>query len=221
MTTMTLLDSQVAKVVKTLEETGLMPRTTLFVVSDHGFKTVKRQIRPNAALLKAGLIEVQDGKITRTEAYVVPEGGTAMVYVTVPDSSDAILGRVKQALGDIEGIDRVIEPAQYAEFGLPTPAANEQMGALFLTAKDGYAFTADTNEPLTVDAPPTSLGTHGYVSSEPDIRALFIAAGRGIKPGVVLDSVNTIDLAPTAARLLGVELKDVEGRVLQEVLSQN
>jgi predicted AlkP superfamily pyrophosphatase or phosphodiesterase len=219
MTAMTLLDGQVAKVVDTLEQTGLMPRTTLFVVSDHGFKTVKRQIRPNAALLKAGLITAQDGKIAKTEAYVVPEGGTAMVYVTVPDQSGALLARVKQTLQGIEGIDRVIEPAQYGEFGLPTPSANEQMGALFLTAKDGYAFSADTNEPFVVDAPPTSLGTHGYVSTEPDIRALFIAFGRGIKPGVVLDSVKTIDVAPTAARLLGVELKDVEGRVLQEVLT--
>ncbi len=219
MTAMTLLDGQVAKVVETLEQTGLMPRTTLFVVSDHGFKTVKRQIRPNAALLKTGLITAPDGKIAKTEAYVVPEGGTAMVYVTVPDQSGALLARVKQALQGIEGIDRVIEPAQYAEFGLPTPSANEQMGALFLTAKDGYAFSADTNEPVVVDAPPTSQGTHGYVSTEPDIRALFIAFGRGVKPGVVLDGMRTIDLAPTAARLLGIELKDVEGRVLQEVLT--
>jgi hypothetical protein len=31
--------------------------------------------------------------------------------------------------------------------------------------------------------------------------------------------MRTIDLAPTAARLLGLELKDVEGRVLKEVLT--
>jgi arylsulfatase A-like enzyme len=49
---------------------------------------------------------------------------------------------------------------------------------------------------------------------------LFIASGRGIRPGVVLETVNTIDLAPTAARLLGLELKNVEGRVLQEVLAK-
>jgi predicted AlkP superfamily pyrophosphatase or phosphodiesterase len=209
LTTMALLDAQVAKIVQTLEQTGLMARTTLFVVSDHGFKTVKRQIRPNAALAKAGL----------PTAYVMPEGGTAMVYVTVADPSGAILGRVRQAIEGLEGIDRVVEPAQYAEFGLPMPSANEQMGALFLTAKDGYAFSADSSEPFVVDAPAASLGTHGYISTEPDIRALFIASGRGIKPGVTLDSVNTVDLAPTAARLLGVELKDVDGRVLQEVLA--
>ena len=220
MTTMALNDSHVAKIVETLEETGLMPRTTIFVVSDHGFKAVKRQIRPNAAFRKAGLIAVQDGKVSSTEAYSVPEGGTAMVYVTVPDASGAILARVRQALQGMEGIDAVIEPAEYARLGLPLPSDDPQMAALFLTAKEGYAFTADANEPAVVDAPAGSLGAHGYVSSDPDLRALFIASGRGIRRGVRLETVDTIDIAPTAARLLGVDLPGTEGKVLTEILSK-
>ena len=220
MTTMAYLDGQVARVVGALEETGLMARTTLFVVSDHGFKLVKRQIRPNAALAKAGLLAVADGKVAKTDAYSVPEGGTAIVYVTSPDPDGAIGKRVKAAIEGLEGIDRIIEPAEYARLGLPLPADNDQMGALFLTAKEGYSFTADPNEPAVVDAPAGSLGAHGYIATDPDLRALFIASGRGIKPGVTLDTVNTIDIAPTAAALLGVELKGVEGRVLTEILQK-
>jgi predicted AlkP superfamily pyrophosphatase or phosphodiesterase len=218
MTTMAFMDSQVARIVQTLEDTGLMPRTTLLVVSDHGFKLVKRQIRPNAAFNRAGLLTTQEGKVAKAEAYLVSEGGTALVYVTAPDPDGGILKRVRRALEDLEGIDRVIEPAEYAALGLPAPEANEQMGALFLTAKEGYAFTADPNEPAVVDAPPGSLGAHGYISSDPDLRALFIASGRGIKPGVTLDAVDTVDIAATAARLLGIELTNVDGRVLSEIL---
>jgi predicted AlkP superfamily pyrophosphatase or phosphodiesterase len=218
MTTMALNDRQVGRIVETLEETGLMPRTTIFVVSDHGFKTVKRQIRPNAAFAEAGLLTVVDGKVSKADAYLVSEGGTAMVYVTVPDGEGAILKRVRAALEGIEGIDRIIEPAEYASLGLPQPHDNNQMAALFLTARDGYAFTAAPSEPTVIDAPAGSLGSHGYVSTDPDIQALFIASGRGIKPGVTLDGVRTIDIAPTAARLLGVELQNVEGRALTEIL---
>jgi predicted AlkP superfamily pyrophosphatase or phosphodiesterase len=217
-TTMAYLDGQVARIVQALEESGLMKATTMFVVSDHGFKTVKRQIRPNAALAAAGLLTAQDGKVTKAEAYSFPEGGTAIVYVTVPDQSGAILSRARQAIERLEGIDRVIEPAEYKQLGLPAPADNDQMGVLFLTAKEGYAFSHDSTDPTVVDAPPGSLGAHGYIASDPDLRALFIASGRGIKPGVALDSVNTIDIAPTAARLLGVELRGVEGRVVTEIL---
>ena len=218
MTTMALLDTQVASIVKTLEETGLAPRTTIFVVSDHGFKTVSRQIQPNAALMKAGLLKAQDGKITASEAYSVPEGGSALVYVTVPDPAGDILRRAKQALVGIEGIDQIVEPADYARYGLPLPSANEQMGALFLMAQEGYAFTAAAGDQVVVNAPAGSLGAHGYVATDPDLRSLFIASGRGIKPGVTLESVDNVDVAPTAARLLGLDLKDADGRVLKEIL---
>lgn len=219
MTTMAHLDTQVATIVKTLEETGLAPRTTVFVLSDHGFKAVRRQILPNAAFMKAGLLKTTDGRVSQTEAYSVPEGGSALVYVTVPDPAGEVLRRVKQALAGTEGIDRIIEPADYAALGLPLPAANPQMGALFLTAKDGYAFSAATGEQVVIDAPEGSLGAHGYVSTDPDLRSLFIAWGRGIKPGVTLDTIDNLDIAPTAARLLGVELKGVEGKVLTEILA--
>jgi predicted AlkP superfamily pyrophosphatase or phosphodiesterase len=219
MATMALLDSQVASIVRTLAETGLAKTTTLLILSDHGFKVVKRQILPNAALLKAGLLEATDGKIGKTQAYAVPEGGSALVYVTVPDASGAILARTRQALAGIEGIDQIIEPDDYGKYGLPLPSANDQMGALFLTAKEGYAFAGAAGAQIVIDAPEGSLGTHGYVSSDPDLQSLFIASGRGIKPGVTLETVDNLDVAPTAARLLGLELKGMDGRVLTEILA--
>ena len=218
LTTMAHLDAQVATILEAVEKAGIGPQTTVFVVSDHGFKLVKRQIRLNAALAAAGLMKVQDGKVVQAEAYAVPEGGTALVYVTVPDAAGEILARVKRAIAGVEGVDTLIEPADFAAHGLPQPAVNPQMGALFVTAKEGYAFTAPATEPPVVDTVEGSLGTHGYVASDPDLRALFIASGAGIKRGVKLDEVSTVDLAPTAAQLLGLTLPKVDGRVLSEIL---
>jgi predicted AlkP superfamily pyrophosphatase or phosphodiesterase len=218
MTTMAHLDTQVARIIEAVDGAGLMARTTFFVVSDHGFKTVKRQIRPNVALAQAGLLTVMDAKVMKAEAYSVPEGGTALVYVTVPDPAGAVLARVKAALSSIEGIERVAEPAEFPAFGLPLPTASDQMGVLFLIGRDGYAFTADAAGPVVIDAPAASLGAHGYVASDPDLSALFIASGRNIRKGLTIESMNTIDLAPTAAELLGVSLGEVEGRVLREIL---
>ena len=92
------------------------------------------------------------------------------------------------------------------------------MGALFLIARDGYAFSAAGTDPVVADAPATSLGAHGYVNSDPELQALFIASGRGIRPGVKLDVIDNLGIAPTAASLLGVKLGDVEGRVMTDVL---
>jgi hypothetical protein len=48
--------------------------------------------------------------------------------------------------------------------------------------------------------------------------ASFVISGAGVKKGVVLDKIANVDVAPTIARLLGVEMKNVDGRVLTEVL---
>lgn len=218
MTTMTHLDAQVAKIVGAVEDAGLTERTTFVIVSDHGFKTVKRQIRLNAAFEKAGLLKVQDGKVVSADAYAVPEGGSALVYVTVPDASGDVLKRARQAFAGVEGIDRVVEPSEYARFGLPLPSDNNQMGALMVLGKPGYAFTADVGGDVVIDAPAASLGSHGYVATDPELQAIFIASGRGVKPGTTLDRVDNLDIAPTVARLLGLQLPGMQGRVLTEIL---
>jgi predicted AlkP superfamily pyrophosphatase or phosphodiesterase len=219
MVTMARIDAQVDRVLKTLERAGMMPTTTVFIVSDHGFRSVKKQTLPNVALRDAGLITVEGGKVTGTKVYVLSEGGTALVYVTAPDPDGDLFRRARQALSSVEGIDNIIEPAQYASYGLPQPSADAQAGALFLTAKNGYAFASvATGDKTVIDAPEGSLGTHGYVSDDPDIQALFIASGRGIKAGVKLPSVDNVDVAPTAAKLLGVEMKNVDGKPLTQIL---
>jgi len=219
MSTMALLDTHVARIVAAVEQAGLTPNTTFVVVSDHGFRLVKRQIRLNAAFMKAGLLKVQDGKILQSDAYVVPEGGSAIVYLTVPDPTGDLLARARQAITGVEGVGAIIEPANYPRLGLPLPSVNDQMGVLFITPKDGYSFTAAVGEDVVVDAPEGSLGAHGYPATDPDLSALFIASGAGITPGSKLDVIDNVDVAPTLAALLGLTLENVDGRVLQEVLA--
>jgi predicted AlkP superfamily pyrophosphatase or phosphodiesterase len=219
MTTMSLLDAQVAETVAAVDRAGLTARTTFVVVSDHGFKLVKRQIRLNAAFMKAGLLKAQDGKVLQSDAYVVPEGGSAIVYLTVPDPTGELLARARKAIAGVEGIDGVIEPADYARFGLPLPTDNNQMGALFVTPKDGYSFTAAVGEEVVVDATEGSLGAHGYPATDADLSALFIASGAGIRQGVTLGIIDNVDVAPTMAELLGLNLPNVDGKVLKEILA--
>jgi predicted AlkP superfamily pyrophosphatase or phosphodiesterase len=218
MNAMALLDTQVAVILKAIEEAGIASRTTVFVVSDHGFKVVKRQIRPNAIFAKAGLLTAEDGKVSSAQVYSVPEGGSAIVYVTVPDDGGSLLAKAKQLLNGVEGIDAIVEAPDFAKYGLPAPTPTGQMGALMLTAKEGYAFTADAADPAVVDATIGSFGSHGYVASDPDLQALFIASGRGIKPGVRLDAVSNLNLAPTIARLLNLQMPDAKEKALGEIL---
>jgi predicted AlkP superfamily pyrophosphatase or phosphodiesterase len=178
----------------------------VIVVSDHGFKAVKRNIRPNAVLKEAELADA---------ANVIPEGGTAMAYTV---GSAPLRSRLVTAFNGIEGIERVVEPKDYAAVGLPTPAENSQAPDLLLVAKDGYAFVGGNALPVVVDAPPGD-GQHGYLNTDPEMDAIFIAWGRGIRPGAHADRIRNVDVAPTIAVLLGLQFSGVEGRPLADFLT--
>lgn len=197
------LDSCVETVVNAVLEAGMQDQTTFFVVADHGFKAYTKEIRPAVALEAAGLT----GKV-----YVLAEGGTADVYIEKSQVVE-LLPKTIQALESVEGIERVVTPEGYAALGLPLPSKDPQMSQLLLTAKAGYAFSGATGGPVTA-APPQTRGSHGYLASDPDMDAIFIAAGYGVTPGGKLGPIDNIDVAPTIAKLLGVALPTAKGHAI-------
>ena len=197
------LDGCVAQMVAAIREAGMQDRTTVFVVADHGFKAYTKEVHAAAALNAAGL----NGK-----AHVVNEGGSAIVYLERA-GRETLLPRAIRVLQSVEGIDQVVGREGFAGLGLPLPERDPQMGDLFVTAKAGYSFAAAAGGPVTADAPQTG-GSHGYISTDPDMDALFIASGYGILGGVKLDRIANIDVAPTLAKLLGVELPSAKGKPL-------
>jgi len=57
-------------------------------------------------------------------------------------------------------------------------------------------------------------GTHGFLPDQPDMRSACVIWGPGIKPGTDLGKISNLDVAPTIARILGVDLPSAEGRPL-------
>ncbi|HXH07317.1 MAG TPA: alkaline phosphatase family protein, partial [Vicinamibacterales bacterium] len=134
------LDAQVARIREAYAASDLLDRTTFLIVSDHGFERATRQIRPNVLLRREGLLRA-DGGVT-CEAYVVPAGGTAMVFITAAGGDRAALAARLRALFErTEGVARVLGPEAFPALGLPTPAQSDQAGDLLLVAADGYAFS--------------------------------------------------------------------------------
>ena len=118
-----------------------------------------------------------------------------------------------EALTGAEGIDKIITPDGFRALGLPQPDADPQMCQLLLTAKDGYAFSGATGGPVTA-AVPQQGGSHGYLASDPDMDAILIASGYGVRSGANPGKVANIDVASTIAKLLGVTLPTAKGKAI-------
>ena len=214
---MAFLDAQVARVIDAVKLAGLESTTTMMIVSDHGFKMTTQQIRGNAVLRKAGLL-TGEGTALQADAFVVPEGGTAMVYVTDPQNRERLRPKLAELFSDTEGVARVLTESEFASFGLPSSTANTQMADLVLVAKENYAFANGLDGEPVVPAAAGGAGHHGSLSTEAEMNAIFVASGYRIRPGARLGQIGSIDVAPTIAALLGLKLGPVDGRALDALL---
>ena len=210
------VDALIGRVLATLPEPE---ETNVFVVSDHGFLPVSRELRPNVRLRKLGLLETDaDGRIARAEARVVMNHGAAYVYVREGARQASIARQVADELAKIPGVAAVWTSDQYAELGLPTPAEHQQVGDVLIEAAEGYLFVDDPVGDEETDRP-HHLGTHGQRGSYPGNHAFFLAAGPSIRPGLELGVFPNRNVAPTIASTLGVDMGEIEGRTLTEIFA--
>jgi predicted AlkP superfamily pyrophosphatase or phosphodiesterase len=209
-TALALADAKVGRLVDAYRRAGILDRTTFVVVSDHGFRTYRKTLRPNALLKQKGM----SGSV-----WVIPEGGTAMVYVTRAAEKAATVTALQQLFTGSEGVAQVLTPADFERYGYPQPTANPRMADLVLAAAEGYAFSgaAEGDAVGDVNAGATP-GSHGFLHSDTQMGAIFIASGAGIARGVTLESVRNLDVAPTVAHILGLKLPAAKGQVLRDIL---
>lgn len=219
-TALAYADRLVGDLIKAVDESGLRDKTTFIIATDHGFKKVTKIILPNVALKQAGLAQGIGPTINTCDAYAMTQGGMAFVYVINPARKAELLPKLKEMFAQTEGVERVIDGAEGHTLGMPTPDENQGMGDLILYPKAGYAFKNDAAGDAVVTPSVNYAGTHGYFNGDPELDGIFIASGRGIKKGVVLDRMANLDVAPTIAKLMDIQIPPPDGRVLEEILAK-
>ena len=214
LTAMAFVDSKVKQILDVLQRTGLSDNATVIIVSDHGFRTIKHKIHPNVLLRERGLLSEGLGQ-SKGDAWVVAEGGTAMVYITNPNRRVESVSELRRIFTRAEGVDRVYGVEDFPKIGLPVPAVSDQAPDLVLAATPDYMFSNESEGDFVTQV--AVGGTHGYLNTDPKMQAIFIAWGAGIPKGVRLNSISNLDVAPTIAALLGLEMKQAKGHAIREI----
>jgi predicted AlkP superfamily pyrophosphatase or phosphodiesterase len=213
-------DAYVARILAAASRADTLAETAVFIVSDHGFLPVSKQIHPGVLLARAGLLKVEEEKDAQSGATraivkewrVLPycSGGSCSLVLRDP-ADKAALNRARAIFNKLEikerNTFRVLEQLQVRALN-----ANPR-ASLMLEAMEGYSFGNNyTGEPIT---PNSGRGQHGYLPSK--YFNTFIASGAGIKRRGALNGqrpIRMIDLGPTIARVLGFKLRDAEGSAL-------
>ena len=138
-------------------------------------------------------------------------GRLAAVGANVDSISSAVAARARR----VTGVARADTPADLARADTAEDAVARRWRHHLPT--DAGAFLTVTLQPYCVwDT--ESIAEHGQ-PSELDAHVALLMWGRGIKPGHFARRANTVDIAPTLARLLDISpLSLLDGRVLSEAL---
>ena len=139
-----------------------------------------------------------------------------MVYVRDPARRAELTPKLSALFAGIGGVERVYQQGNLAGLGLPSPEQSDQVPDLLIAAKPGYSFANGSSDG---ESGTSHGGTHGYLNTDSQMQAIFLAWGSGIRPGVRLDQISNLDIAPTIAALLGIEMTNVTGRPLRKILS--
>jgi predicted AlkP superfamily pyrophosphatase or phosphodiesterase len=210
-------DDRVRQVLDALRTLNLLPTTTVLVVSDHGFRVTHHEINLNALFVQKGLAG-PEGKHPTAQVWSLPHGGVAMVYVSDPAKKEELIPKLKVLLAGVEGVGHVYTGPEFAAYGLPAQSQTDQSPDLFLTARTDYYFEEKTSGPVVHDV--ARSGEHGYLATDSDMDAIFIASGDGIRKGLHLQVIPNIDVAPTIAVLLGLSPEHMQGKPLVQILDR-
>jgi predicted AlkP superfamily pyrophosphatase or phosphodiesterase len=201
--TIAFLDDRVKEIVDAVREAGDLDQTTFLIVSDHGQQSVQHQL--HAAVLLKGLAQ---------PAFCIPESGYALCYQKAATAGS--VAALKAVFAGKPGVRAALSAAEAAKDGWPLPSATNQGADVVLYAQNGYSFSGGDTSAFATDSA-KETGAHGYLNSEPLMQAIFIASGAGIAAKGEIPAFQNLDVAPTIARLLGVTLKDVDGKALEGI----
>src|SRR5215468_546096 len=212
------IDGLIKKIIDATEGARTAEETTFIVVSDSGASKVEKEFNPNVMLAKKGwLASDGQGRIVSWRAVAQPFGGSAAIFAK--DPKDEEFGHELEAFFKLQAdkpdspIWRIIPRRDATKLGA------DPRVSLYLDAAPTYAIKAKTTgAPMTNLTKGEDRTARGYAPSRVEMRALFIISGNGIKSGVQVEYARLIDIAPTMARLLGLEMKTARGRVIAEVI---
>jgi predicted AlkP superfamily pyrophosphatase or phosphodiesterase len=183
------------------------PKTTVVVVSDHGFASVQHALNLTIPFVQAGLItfgKSASGEEKVTSWKAQPWSASGLAAIMLHNRNDtATRAQVKSLLEKLaadpaNGIAKILTAEEVRQAGGFPDAA------FVLALKPGY--TIGTEESGALVGPASVKGTHGYVPSIPEMHASFFAMGAGIAHGRDLGIIDMRQVAPTVAGLLGVSL---------------
>ena len=180
------VDSYLGRLLSGIDKLPHAERVNIIIVSDHG----------QAAYLEEPEALILDELVNIDGASIVEGGSYLFMHF---DQHEA--GRARNIVETVN--NRWKHGRAYTAADAPGQwyvDSNPRFPDVILMPEVGYAVISTARK-----ADKISAGDHGWAPENPFMHGFFIASGPNIKPGVSLDSVNSVDVYPLMLSILGLE----------------
>ncbi|KAJ3046273.1 hypothetical protein HDV00_000086 [Rhizophlyctis rosea] len=185
-----LVDITLQYLMDGLDERNLTDKVNVIVVSDHGMTDSSTE----------RLIFLDDYVDVEKSTYIT-NLPLMMVYPNEAEDEDTIFEQLQkgsEASGHFRVWRRKDIPPEYHY------SHTERIGPILLLPENGWVFTLRSKYDPSVPFDP--VGLHGYNNSEPDMRAIFVAAGSAFAPQTKrVPSFANVEVYNLMARIMGVD----------------
>lgn len=213
--TLIRMDRRLGDIMKAVTEAGINDDTIFMVIGDHGQLDVRYKMKLNLLLKENGLIYEENGELI-WRAYVQSAGGAAYLHIKDGDldAERRVLSILDAAMkSESCGIECLYNSTEM-KMRHAYPCAS-----YMLEAKEGYCFDDGLEGSVITDL--TELGkkyaTHGYSPKKPNYSCNLVISGAAVKKQYQISEVRMVDIAPTMAKILGVEFGPCDGKALSEI----
>lgn len=178
-------DAAIGRLLAGLQQRGLLDRTNLLIVSDHGMA----EVRPGQIVQLDAMVDLADVTVVST--------GQVVGFNPLPGRTQAAEARL---LGRHEHYQcwRKSELPQRWHYG-----SHRRVPAIVCQMDEGWDALPRSFAARRPTATPR--GSHGYDPALPSMRTIFLARGPAFRRDVVIDPIENVDVYPLLARLLGIE----------------
>lgn len=216
-------DERLGEIIESLKLAGIYEDSTIIALGDHSQINVNNVIKLNSILMKNDLINVNGNKIKSYKAIAKSCDGSSYIYLKNKNDVETrkkvrdILNELKNKYSNV--IEEVYNNEEIKNLGAYINAS------FMIEAKRGYYFIDDfLGEAIEVIDESSKIkhklrASHGYLPSRDNYKTFFIAYGKTIKKGVVLEKGKLINHGPTIAKILDIDLRDCDGIVEERILN--
>lgn len=212
------IDGLVGGLLDAVSAAGISGNTDVIVIGDHGFAPADTVIDVGRMLLDTGYATRKDGVITSDLVDFESYAGSGTFHARPgvdPERLAAFYESLKhQVERHYRGVLDWLAPADVIRLG------GRQDAVAGLTVTPGYSLGRLGDTPGTARFLPSTRyrGVHGHTPELPAMATGLIAAGPSFRSGERLEVARLLDVAPTIAWILQLDLKDADGDVMAGAL---